>query len=372
MMTLRHPVDPDTALDQAARWLAKFAAGEVSASERADFQEWLAADPEHQRAYGEAQATWCDLDALAGLASTEGEALPAPLRHEVERCNARANLALAGSLRRSRARWLAVAATLVMGVLGLMVLQRGQPHQASPLGTTLVLKTRVGERTQTALTDGSLIWLNTDTELRVAFSAAARQVEMVGGEAYFEVAKDPARPFVVSVGNRTITAVGTAFNVFSRDGETRVTVLEGKVEVRRRVPPGLEAAVVGATAETAPDSPRAPEPLPPQPVAAAQMAIIDEASTFVAALEPEAVSRQGTWRQGVLYFDHVTLAEIVAQLDPYLPARIVIADPAIGEFVGGGVVHVDSAESILTAITRVWPVEVRRESPDFVVLTRRR
>lgn len=376
MTTRRHPVDPDTALDQAARWLARFAAGEVSASERADFQEWLASDPEHQRAYGEAQATWSDLDALAGLASAEATALPTALRRELDRCSAKANRSLAGArrYRYGRARRLAAVAALVVGVIGaLLLVQKERPSQpAVPESTALVLKTRVGERTQNTLADGSTIWLNTDTELEVAFSASRREIHMTGGEAYFEVAEDRARPFVVSVGDRTITAVGTAFNVFSREGETRVTVLEGKVEVRRRAPLRLEAAVPGAPVEPAPEPSRALEPVPPQPVAAAQTAILGDASTIVAALQPEALSRQATWRQGLLYFDHVTLTEIVAQLDPYLPARVVIADPSIGEFVGGGVVHVDSADSILDAVTRVWPVEVRRESPDLIVLTRRR
>lgn len=372
MTTWRVAADPDTALEQAARWLARFAAGGVGAGERAAFQEWLAADPAHQRAWGEAQATWAGLDALAGLAGTEPHALPAPLRAELVRCEEKAGAHLAAPLRRSRARWLAAAAAVVVvGVLGVAGLRK-EWLAPVPNPTTVAqhLRTRVGERTQTTLADGSVVWLNTDTEVEVALSPGERALRLVGGEAYFEVAKDPRRPFVVSVADRTITAVGTAFNVYSRGSETRVTVVEGKVEVARRAP--RAPAVPPARRSSRPAAAPPPSLEAPQPVVAAQTASLGEGVTLVAALPIEALPRQATWRQGLLYFDGATLKEIVAQLDPYLPARIEIADPSIEGFVGGGVVHVDSAESILTAITRVWPVEVRHESVDRIVLTQRR
>lgn len=363
---------PDTPPEQAARWLARFAAGDAGAGERAALQEWLAADPAHRRAWGDAQATWAGLDALAGLASSEPRSVPATLRAEIERCDAKVGAHLSAPLRRSRARWIAAAAALlVAGGLGVTLLRESRRVPAASLvDGARHLETLVGERSEHRLADGSVVWLNTDTEVEVELSAALRSVHLVGGEAYFEVAKDPRRPFVVSAADRSITAVGTAFNVYSRDGETRVTVVEGKVEVARLHPRDTAASEVPSSRPSA----RPPQPAleAPRLVAAAQAAMLGEDVTLVAALPVETLPRQAAWRQGLLYFDGVTLKEIVKQLDPYLPASIVIADPSIEGFVGGGVVRVDSAESILAAITRVWPVDVRREAVDRIVLVRRR
>ena len=89
-------------------------------------------------------------------------------------------------------------------------------------------------------------------------------------------------------------------------------------------------------------------------------------------LAPEVVAHEASWREGRLFFDAVTLKEMVEQLAPYLSARVVIADPSIEGFVGGGIVYVDNAESVFAAIERSWPVVVSRPSPDLIVLTRRR
>jgi transmembrane sensor len=369
-------LDRDEPLAQAARWLARLAADDVSASDRAEFQEWLARAPENLRAYDEAQETWSDLDALAGLASTDVPTLPKPLRDEIERCGAMVNATVASPWRPTSVRRLALlAAGLLLAVLG--VVWMSQERHQRPADTQAVaceLTTRVGERRQTLLADGSLVWLNTDTELQVAFSAFRRSVHLVSGEVYFEVAKDPHRPFVVSVADRTITAVGTAFNVYRRGNDTRVTVLEGTVEVARRAPVVVKATRAVKKAVPA-VSKVPPAPLvvePPQEITATQTATLLDAETTVTTLPPQAVAHEASWRQGRLYFDAVTLKDMVAQLEPYLPAHVVIVDPSIEGFVGGGVVHVDSAESILNAIAVCWPVKVTRESPDLIVLTRRR
>ncbi|HVN76165.1 MAG TPA: FecR domain-containing protein [Thermoanaerobaculaceae bacterium] len=375
-MSRHHERHRDEAPAQAAYWVARLAAEDASASDRAEFQEWLALSPEHHRAYQEAERTWSDLDALSGLAGSDPGVLPETLRDEIGRYGAEANASLARASRRFRARSAAlIAAAVVIGVVGLAWI--GHLKSRGATGTQVIaseLRTRVGERSQTMLADGSVVYLNTDTEVQVALSTARRSVHLVSGEAYFEVAKDAHRPFVVSVADRTITAVGTAFDVYNRGGETRVTVIEGTVEVSRHPPLVIKPA-------PAPKKPAArqtgtlPGPVvqdQPQKVTATQTARLLDTETAITPLPLPLVAQQASWRQGRLYFDAVTLKDMVEQLRPYVSARIVIADPSIEGFVGGAVVHVESAESILTAISLAWPVEVKRESPDLIVLTRRR
>lgn len=375
-MSAHNGLDRNRVLAEAARWVARLAADDASASDRAEFQEWLARSPGHLSVYRETQRTWSDLDALSGLAASDPGALPDALRSEIARCGAKANASLAGAARRDGARRLAMAATAcLVGALGLVWLVNLRHRDA---GTTSAiaahLRTQVGQRSQTMLADGSIVCLNTDTDLQVAFSPTQRSVHLVSGEAYFEVAKDPRRPFVVSVADRTITAVGTAFDVYSRGDQTRVTVVEGTVEVARRTPPVVKNASALKRAAPAPRKAAPASVLvePPQKVTVAQTATLLDAATTVATLPPQAVVHEASWRQGRLYFDAVTLKDMVAQLNPYLTAHVVIADPSIEGFVGGGVVQVDNAESILAAIALAWPVEVKREAPDLIVLTRRR
>ncbi|MFN7989620.1 MAG: FecR domain-containing protein [Thermoanaerobaculia bacterium] len=354
--------------EQAAAWVARLAADDVSASDRADFQEWLSTSPGHQQAFNEAQETWSDLDALAGLATAGENPLPPALRAEVERCGALAT-APAVPARSSRNRRLALlAASVVLGLLGVLWATRFQrPEPAVASATAPQLRTKVGERRETMLADGSVVWLNTDTELLAALSPTQRSVRLVRGEAYFEVAKDPARPFVVSAGDKTITAVGTAFSVVNRGDEVRVTVVEGTVEVARRP----EAARVKR------QEPRASSPVSqesveaPRRVTQSESAVLSEDEVHVTELAPETVEHAASWREGRLYFDAVTLKEMVERLSPYLAVHVVIADPSIEGFVGGGVVYLDDAEAIFTAIERSWPVEVTRPAPDLIVLKRR-
>src|SRR5690606_20513701 len=98
----------------------------------------------------------------------------------------------------------------------------------------------VGEVRRIALDDGSYMLLNTDSLAVIQFSEARRDVRLEKGEALFEVAKDPQRPFVVNAGDLTVKAVGTAFVVRREDSSVEVTVTEGVVEVARPGEPATE------------------------------------------------------------------------------------------------------------------------------------
>ena len=91
-----------------------------------------------------------------------------------------------------------------------------------------------GGEYQLILADGTRVWLNAETELKypVAFTGEVREV-MLEGEAYFEVAKNVSRPFVVKAGQLDIKVLGTSFNVKAYPSETQqATLVQGKVEVR--------------------------------------------------------------------------------------------------------------------------------------------
>lgn len=161
--------------------------------------------------------------------------------------------------------------------------------------------------------DGSNITLNTNSQLRVALTASERHVDLHQGEAFFEVAKDRQRPFVVEVGSKRVVAVGTKFSV-RRDGDdVEVVVTEGKVRVEERVAPKHDG--VEASAST-------PVFLTPGAIARAT-----EAGVWVQRKSVREAEAHLSWRVGVLMFRDQNLAEAVAELNRYNVRQIVIADP---------------------------------------------
>ena len=349
----------DCTADTAAEWMARLSSQDMTDGDRAAFQDWLAASPDHRQAFDEAQRTWRDLDALSSLANSEPDALPSELRLEID-----AAARLAESRWQDRAHlagarwWLAVAAALLVGVFGTLWMMRLGTNPTD--GFPTAYSTEVGGRREILLADGSLLCLNTDTETHVALTATQRSVHLEHGEAYVIVAKDPERPFVVTAGGATVRAVGTEFNVYHRGDMTTVTVLEGEVEVIRPAPDWAPNGSVNPTVPTG-----------SQRIKQSQALTFGDAGSEVVDLGPEMAAREASWRSGLLYFDGSTLAEMVGEIDPYLEAHVVIADDDIAGFTGGGVIHVDNVDSILLAIEKAWPVRVVHESPQVIVLRRR-
>jgi transmembrane sensor len=170
----------------------------------------------------------------------------------------------------------------------------------------------VGELRQVSLADGSSMTLNTDTEARVRFSNSAREIQLTRGEAHFEVAKDPVRPFVVRSDGLTVTAIGTAFSVRADRGRVDVTVTEGVVEL---VQADTTSAVVAE---------------PHRRVSANQRAIVTAARPVeVRPIEHEEAERRLAWRAGMVAFNGEPLAEAVAEVNRHNRRRIVIEDPAL-------------------------------------------
>ena len=271
--------------DQASQWLVRLSADDVTAADRAAFRTWVAQDPRHRQAFDEVHEIWSDLDALSGVAMAEPQGLPESLAAEIERCAQRAAISespLIPPPRRDHSwlRWLA-AAVILSAVVGIWFAVNGPPVLQPAEAATLEYQTAVGERREVMLADGSVVWLNTDTRLLVALARSQRSVHLVYGEAYFTVAEDPLRPFVVTAGEGSITAVGTAFNVYHRQRQTRVTVLEGTVEVSR---PPADASGSASTRRLHVAQLASLDPVAPQPQ------VVD--------LEPVDAVRAAAWRTG--------------------------------------------------------------------------
>src|SRR6188768_3559729 len=196
----------------AAVWLSLRDRG-MSEAETAEFMRWLQQDARHATVFAELDQVWQTFDQLEDAAPAGGTTT--------------ATIRLAPRARSARRGWLAaVLATAAAVTVGFLALT--QPFgrsAATPLGGLQTMN----------LPDGSVLKLNTDSAVEVRFTATERRVELVRGEVFFTVAKNPRRPFVVHAGQVAVRAVGTAFDVRMRPQAIEVLVSEGKVQVNDTV-----------------------------------------------------------------------------------------------------------------------------------------
>lgn len=209
-------VTPEIAAE-AAVWITVLHGPDRNRAMEDSFREWQQRSPAHREAFEKTTDVW---EAIPRSEGARKFMLEKELR-EADRPRGRS----------FSWRWAAPACLLVLAASGAMLVQWREQG---------VYATAVGESRSILLDDGSRMLMNTDTHLRVDFDAKRRTVEVRGGEAFFEVAKDPARPFVVRVGASEVIAVGTAFSVRFLDGPKRddalvVTLVEGQVNVRPTV-----------------------------------------------------------------------------------------------------------------------------------------
>jgi transmembrane sensor len=270
---------------QAAEWLAKVDAGSMTLSEKAAFDCWLAADMRHLGAYAKAEAVLSQLERV-GAAGADWLRLSEPPPQLITR----RRIVLTGG----------IAAGVAMATLGVEFTRRYLGKET--------YTTRIGETKIIPLVDGSVITLNTSSEVAVDYTRARREVHLLYGETLFDVAKNKSRPFIVVAGDTHIRAVGTSFTVkFLPNQPLQVLVQEGTVEVRR------------------PDIPQAS----PVRVSINSRAVAPQnAPIETQAIEPARIKRDLAWRTGRISFDNVTLKMAAEEFARYSEIQIEV-DPAI-------------------------------------------
>jgi transmembrane sensor len=264
--------------DQAAEWATRIDSGSIAPDTDEGLRRWLDEDPRRRGALLRAEAALSFMDRGRALAGVVPKPEPRPIW-------IRRKLMYAG-------------AALAAGVVGVAVLMIA-PHR---FGTGL------GEVRQVPLSDGSLVAINTQSTVEVTMRPDRREVALTRGEAWFRVAHDTKRPFIVTAGRIRVRAIGTAFSVRRHDDGVDVQVTEGVVETwtvgeedrRVRVAAGSRAHVV--------------EYEPPKPIPAAAD-----------------IERSLAWRAGQIVLEGETLDEAAAQFNRYNARKLVISDPALAE-----------------------------------------
>jgi transmembrane sensor len=222
-------------------------------------------------------------------------------------------------------------------------------------------RTAVGEQQTIDLPDGSKIILNTNSVLEAEFTKNARIIRLAEGEAYFAVAKDPAKPFSVETEKGTVTAVGTAFSVRVSDAEMNVLVSEGRVALSS-APLYFGAARTLSAQNLKPHSDVVE-------VDAGQAAVYDRQVRAIKDVAEKEIEHQLDWQDGLLAFHGEPLSEVVAEISHYTDVTIEIADPSLAERRVVAYYQVGKIEPMLEALKLSANVKVERIDERHVRLT---
>lgn len=309
-----------TIRQQAIAWLIRRQSGAFAVAEQERFKQWLAADPLHRRTYEQIERAW--------------EGLPCP----------QAELSVARKKNRLRLLHhplvMASAASLLLAVgLGMT--------EGWPLVDESVFQTAKGELRQITLADGSLVELNSDTELVVHYSWLGRSLELVRGEALFSVAPGKLRPFEVSAGGGRLRDIGTRFDVALGPSASRISVLEGAID--------LHLSATGEQRQTE-----------------AGQAMTYNAATVLSEPAAADVKTFAAWRNRKLIFRNTLLSEVVKELERYHPVHFRLVDPSLAFLRLGGVFDNNDLERFLVTLEAVLPVEIKRAKNGDVLIDRRR
>lgn len=286
-------------IDQiAADWAARRCLG-LAREEQSALHAWLAQDTRHVGAYAKAEAVLAELDRA-------GTAGPEALRLQ--------SAPSAGSGMKRRTILVGTAAAgLAVAAGGAVWLTRLLERES--------YSTSIGETREIVLSDGSVVTLNTNSQILVDYSKARRQIRLAQGEALFDVAKNKKRPFIVIAGDTQVRAVGTSFTVrLLPQQPVQVMVREGAVEIKRpRVPQAPPVRLAANTLAVAP-----PEaPISTEPVAAPQ------------------ITRNLAWREGRLAFDNETLANAAREFSRYSDVQIHVPNDLESQTITGLFVSTD-------------------------------
>jgi len=325
---------------QAADWVARLDRDDATNADRAAFEAWQARSPLHRRAAQRFESLWSGLDELAALSAA------APIKPKS-----------APVWITRRAVWSAAAALTVLIGAGLVVHNITRPQIQT-------YETAVGVQRTVTLADGSSVQLNTDTLVEVRYSNQARDLRLLKGDAFFDVAPNKARPFSVYASDGVVRAVGTAFVVRLQGREVDVTVTKGVVQL---------SSVSGRTSTSRLEAVAA---LPRRPLATlyansgtTEASVVDAQLVRRADVAPQEATRRLAWRQGMLVFTGDDLSEVIADVSRYTDVYIEIADPQLNHLKVGGYFKVGEVEPMLEALESGFGVRVERLDAKHVRLS---
>ncbi|MDP9009059.1 MAG: FecR domain-containing protein [Pseudomonadota bacterium] len=312
------PVPSNEVRAEAADWIARLRDEQRGPDLEAQFRGWLEENEEHRRAFARMTQVWEHSGNI--------------------RMRARDDISAVRKGRSSRFnRWApALAATLILVAVGAVYYWRDG-----------ALVTGVGQRQTRLLRDGTRVVLNTDTRIEVNYDQHLRRVRLIRGEAWFNVSKHPTWPFIVSVGDQEVRALGTSFIVRRDAQDLSVTLIDGQVSV-----------TPSAQNEDAPSQ-------APQILAPGQRLVI--ARHHKAAVDRPELSRVTAWERGQVEFAETPLEDAITEMNRYTTTHITVPEAEVAQLRIGGVFHAGDSDEFVKVVTAAFGLRADRNGSDTVL-----
>jgi len=340
---------------EAVDWFLKFQDPARGRPPPQGFAEWLARSPAHIQEYLDIACTWDllnisdegDFETNALIAAAKERHEPDNIVHLADRFGNRP-----GPLRsepdRQYSKVCAWAACALLATGGWLAYERWN--------SATQFETVVGEQHSVTLQDGSVVFLNTDSKVDVRWSDAERHIDLIRGEARFQVAHNPTRPFIVATSNAQVRAVGTVFNVRAAAQITQVAVMEGQVEV-------TDTTTAKSTSESD-DVTSASDNYPPSPASShIRLAAGERAAVTSDGIEANAgpsIESVAAWPQRRLVFRGEALGTIVNEFNRYRHQPLVLDDPQLARLEISGAFDLNDPESLVAYLKTFETVQVER------------
>ena len=319
--------------EDASRWIAKLERG-LRNDEREELSEWASQSQTHYDTLMKMASLWDSMGVLNELSSLF------PLDQPT-----------ASPIKAPRMARMAVAASFLL-CLGFGAFWMNDQNAQNLNNYPSEILTAVGEHTTKRLSDGSVIQLNTNSLIKIDFTPDERRVTLVRGEAHFEVAHAPERPFIVRAGPKSIRAVGTAFNVYVGNQESlELIVTEGKVLV----------------SDIGPHETNNLDPLSPSKagdlllIAGEKVAIKTNSVGDVEQLEIDDMESELAWQQGFLVFEGEALESVLEEVSRYSEVIFELADPALKSINIAGFYKARDVNGLLLSLKENFNIHAERD-----------
>jgi transmembrane sensor len=331
----RHAIE-----ERAATWLQKRDGEEWGDDDQAYLTQWLDADTHHRVAFLRLEAAWAEMSRLQAI----GAGYPRGRVPSADELDAAASVLPRGRAQelhegRRHRTWSSLRVALAACLVALII---GGVFFSTHFSRVENYSTPVGGLASVPLKDGSKITLSSATVLRVRLGDSERRIDLAQGEAFFDVAKDPGRAFIVDAGAGRVIAVGTQFSVRRDGNDLRVVVTEGTVRLEDATTARLLHA--GSVAR-----------------GNGQGVVVQ------AALLPDAEALL-SWRSGYVVFHETALADAVAEFNRYNARQVIIDDPRVAAIRLTGKFRSTNIDSFSRLLQQSFPIRVR-QTPEGTVLS---
>lgn len=313
------PMDHDAAKnarDEALAWFVKLSSGHAVEEDYDAHRAWISADAANADEYAKLRGMWKDFDQLKDPRSF-------PIKSRTNSKTISRRLFMSGGA----AGLTAAGAALVFGL---------------PDIVTGAISSGVGELRSLTLDDGSSAELDADTAIKLSYTVQERRLTLLKGRAYFSVAKDPSRPFIVETNFGQTTALGTRFTVHQQDDSAIVSVEESAVAVEQ----GHGNRVV---------------------VSAGEFITYNESQT--SQVQPIVIDDAFAWRRGKLIFEDRPLAQVISDINRYRRGIIKVSDSRLLDLRVSGIFDLRQPEGVLDALVATLPINATYLTSYLVVLS---